>query len=129
MFRTYTKKGIVIAREEKAPYKLLLSPGAYGKNHIDKPDGEIVRSEIAGILAGYDGPDYDHVYGSLDCGSGKRMRPENRVFFRSQDDAIILGYRPCLNCSRTRVPEYLERKKDLGIKYTTWDSKQLKRHK
>ncbi|HWZ04776.1 MAG TPA: Ada metal-binding domain-containing protein [Mucilaginibacter sp.] len=38
------------------------------------------------------------IYGTLNCSSGKRMKPENRVFFSSETEAIALGYRPCGHC-------------------------------
>jgi methylphosphotriester-DNA--protein-cysteine methyltransferase len=40
------------------------------------------------------------VYGTLRCGSGKRMKISNRVFFENEKEAITLGYRPCGNCMR-----------------------------
>lgn len=40
------------------------------------------------------------IYGTLKCKSGKRMNRENRVFFKTEQDAISLGYRPCGNCMR-----------------------------
>jgi methylphosphotriester-DNA--protein-cysteine methyltransferase len=40
------------------------------------------------------------IYGTLSCGSGKRMKQSNRVFFESEKEAIELGYRPCGNCMR-----------------------------
>ncbi|MDJ1504728.1 Ada metal-binding domain-containing protein [Xanthocytophaga agilis] len=40
------------------------------------------------------------IYGTLHCASGKRMKRENRVFFRSEEDAITHGYRPCAHCMR-----------------------------
>jgi methylphosphotriester-DNA--protein-cysteine methyltransferase len=43
------------------------------------------------------------IYGLLQCQSGKRMKRENRVFFTSENEAIIHNYRPCGNCMR---PEY-----------------------
>lgn len=46
------------------------------------------------------------IYGSLKCRSGKRMKPENRVFFESENEAVGQGYRPCGNC--------------MGIKYKNW---------
>ena len=42
------------------------------------------------------------VYGTLRCGSGKRMKRSNRVFFGDEKEAIALGYRPCGNCLRKR---------------------------
>lgn len=41
------------------------------------------------------------IYGTLDCKSGKRMKKENRVFFRTEEQAKTQGYRPCGHCMRT----------------------------
>ncbi|WP_461104404.1 Ada metal-binding domain-containing protein [Spirosoma koreense] len=38
------------------------------------------------------------IYGRLDCRAGKRMKVENRVFFRNESEAVELGYRPCAVC-------------------------------
>ena len=38
------------------------------------------------------------IYGKLNCASGKRMKIENRVFFKNEEEAIAFGYRPCGNC-------------------------------
>lgn len=38
------------------------------------------------------------IFGRLDCWSGKKMFHENRVFFATLRDAVLLGYRPCRNC-------------------------------
>ncbi len=38
------------------------------------------------------------IYGRLSCGSGKRMKTENRVFFADEQEAIVAGYRPCGHC-------------------------------
>jgi len=40
------------------------------------------------------------IYGSLSCRSGKRMKKERRVFFESEEEAILLDYRPCAHCMR-----------------------------
>jgi hypothetical protein len=40
------------------------------------------------------------VYGLLTCTSGKRMKKENRVFFKNETEAIQLGFRPCGHCLR-----------------------------
>ena len=48
------------------------------------------------------------IYGTLNCSSGKRMKIENRVFFKSAEEAIDEGYRPCGHCMRE---EYLRWKK------------------
>ncbi len=41
------------------------------------------------------------IYGVLSCRSGKRMKRENRVFFVSEEEATINGYRPCAHCMRS----------------------------
>ena len=41
-----------------------------------------------------------NIYGRLNCRSGKRMKKENRVFFRSENEAIQTGFRPCGHCMR-----------------------------
>lgn len=38
------------------------------------------------------------IYGRLDCRTGKRMKPENRVFFSCEAEAVTFGYRPCAVC-------------------------------
>ena len=40
------------------------------------------------------------IYGLLTCKSGKRMKKENRVFFKNETEAIQLGFRPCGHCQR-----------------------------
>jgi len=38
------------------------------------------------------------IYGKLDCRSGKRMNKQNRIFFVSEKEAQLTGYRPCGIC-------------------------------
>lgn len=38
------------------------------------------------------------IYGLLTCGSGKRMKRDNRAFFKNITEAITNGYRPCGHC-------------------------------
>ena len=40
------------------------------------------------------------IYGTLHCKSGKRMKTENRVFFRDESEARKNGFRPCGHCMR-----------------------------
>ena len=42
------------------------------------------------------------IYGTLKCTSGKRMRKENRIFFRSEKEAMENGFRPCGHCMRSK---------------------------
>lgn len=46
------------------------------------------------------------IYGTLSCSSGKRMKPANRVFFETEDEAIRAGYRPCGHCMREKHRAY-----------------------
>lgn len=47
------------------------------------------------------------IYGLLKCTSGKRMKKENRVFFRSVDEAHQHGYRPCGHCLKTAYKQWI----------------------
>ncbi|KRT15728.1 metal-binding protein [Pedobacter ginsenosidimutans] len=47
------------------------------------------------------------IYGLLKCTSGKRMKKENRVFFRSVDEALQHGYRPCGHCLKTAYKQWI----------------------
>ncbi|WP_461112390.1 Ada metal-binding domain-containing protein [Spirosoma jeollabukense] len=38
------------------------------------------------------------IYGRLNCRTGRRMKPANRVFFRDETEAVAQGYRPCAVC-------------------------------
>jgi methylphosphotriester-DNA--protein-cysteine methyltransferase len=40
------------------------------------------------------------IYGRLECASGKRLLRQNRVFFRSEQEALVQDYRPCRHCMR-----------------------------
>ena len=40
------------------------------------------------------------IYGTLGCASGKRMKRENRVFFKSDTEARKMGFRPCGHCMK-----------------------------
>lgn len=42
------------------------------------------------------------IYGTLNCSSGKRMKVENRVFFKGESEAILAGFRPCGHCMREK---------------------------
>ncbi|GFD81191.1 hypothetical protein KUL118_40530 [Tenacibaculum sp. KUL118] len=50
------------------------------------------------------------IYGTLQCKSGKRMKTQNRVFFKSEKEAIENDYRPCGHC--------------MTDKYKLWKAKQ-----
>ncbi|MFA6603843.1 MAG: Ada metal-binding domain-containing protein [Patescibacteria group bacterium] len=66
-------------------------------------DGRTISSRQPWRYAGWR---LGKIFGRLDCASGRRMKPENRVFFLTWDDAIAAGYRPCKNCRPTPSDRY-----------------------
>jgi methylphosphotriester-DNA--protein-cysteine methyltransferase len=68
------------------------------------PHSDITVDELRGLLESgavtLAGNRKLKIYGLLTCGSGKRMKKENRVFFADQQEALRAGYRPCGNCMR-----------------------------
>jgi methylphosphotriester-DNA--protein-cysteine methyltransferase len=46
------------------------------------------------------------LYGRLVCRTGKRMKVENRVFFKDEIEAIEHGYRPCAVCLPEKYKEW-----------------------
>jgi methylphosphotriester-DNA--protein-cysteine methyltransferase len=46
------------------------------------------------------------IYGRLNCGSGKRMKMKNRVFFTTEKEAIGEGYRACGHCMKEAYKEW-----------------------
>jgi methylphosphotriester-DNA--protein-cysteine methyltransferase len=40
------------------------------------------------------------IYGKLNCWSGKRMKRENRIFFKNEGEAMKHGFRPCGHCMK-----------------------------
>ena len=43
------------------------------------------------------------IYGTLHCKSGKRMKTQNRVFFKSEKEAKENHYRPCGHCMKNKL--------------------------
>lgn len=46
------------------------------------------------------------IYGRLSCRSGKRMKPQNRVFFISEKEAQQHNYRPCGHCLKAAYKKW-----------------------
>jgi len=46
------------------------------------------------------------IYGKLHCTSGKRMLKENRIFFKTEGEALRSGFRPCGHCLRSRYLQW-----------------------
>jgi methylphosphotriester-DNA--protein-cysteine methyltransferase len=46
------------------------------------------------------------IYGRLNCASGKKMKEKNRVFFKSEMEAIDSGFRPCGHCMNREFQQW-----------------------
>jgi methylphosphotriester-DNA--protein-cysteine methyltransferase len=46
------------------------------------------------------------IYGTLHCAYGKRMKADNRVFFSSEKEAQLHGYRPCGHCLKSAYQKW-----------------------
>ncbi|MGJ1432448.1 Ada metal-binding domain-containing protein [Sphingobacterium spiritivorum] len=76
--------------------------------HSTYEDGE-VRSKIRTAEICFAGHVKLKIYGKLSCGSGKRMLRKNRVFFASEKEAQLSGYRPCGHCMRNEFVKWKNR--------------------
>jgi hypothetical protein len=61
-----------------------------------------VRRLVLNRTIGLGGNIPGKIYGRLSCSSGKKMKAENRIFFRNEEEAIAAGYRPCARCMREK---------------------------
>jgi methylphosphotriester-DNA--protein-cysteine methyltransferase len=79
----------------------MIDHGALGKSSFAR--SRKLALMIRNGALGFGGNKKLKIYGRLDCRSGKRMKVSNRVFFKSELEAIDAGYRPCGNCMRRRL--------------------------
>ncbi|MGC5743588.1 Ada metal-binding domain-containing protein [Chryseobacterium sp. NFX27] len=63
---------------------------------------DVLRSRIRSGEIKFGGNRRLKIYGMLHCSSGKRMKQENRVFFKSEKEAIENKYRPCGHCMKAK---------------------------
>ena len=74
--------------------------------HIDITDRDlIIKIKQKEICLG--GSQKLKIYGTLQCKSGKRIKRENRVFFKSENEAIKAGYRPCGSCMKKDYKKWI----------------------
>lgn len=74
------------------------------------PDGRSYRSRTPGL---YGGNKWNHLYGTFTCQSAletiaKGGYVRNRVFFATEADAILAGYRPCGTCMNKQYRKWLK---------------------
>ncbi|WP_158799666.1 Ada metal-binding domain-containing protein [Pedobacter sp. L105] len=77
-----------------------------GKDEAERKKnvGSLIRSGAI-ALGGYKKA---KIYGLLSCSSGKRMKIENRIFFKNEAEALKLAYRPCGNCLPAKYKKWKE---------------------
>lgn len=64
-----------------------------------KPASPEQNSSIGNIKTEYIGNSSSHIFHKSDCGSVATMKEENKVFFKSRDEAVNVGYAPCKRCN------------------------------
>ena len=57
-----------------------------------------LRQKIKNRSIQYAGNSRLKIFGLLNCSSGKRMKKENRIFFKTETEALAAGFRPCGHC-------------------------------
>ncbi len=80
-------------------------------HHIDMGPTVEERKKAIGALirkgkVKFGGYKKTKIYGLLTCSSGKRMKVENRVFFKDETEAFNSGYRPCGHCMREEYKQW-----------------------
>jgi Metal binding domain of Ada len=68
--------------------------------------GKVLRESIRYKLITLDGNIKLKIYGKLNCTSGKRMKKESRVFFKSEEEAKQQGFRPCWHCLQSEYKKW-----------------------
>jgi methylphosphotriester-DNA--protein-cysteine methyltransferase len=65
-------------------------------------DSDERKRQVASLIRSgkirFGGYKKNKIYGLLNCSSGKRMKVENRVFFKDENEALEAAYRPCAHC-------------------------------
>ena len=88
----------------------MISHASLGSN--DEERSTQVRLLIAKGKIKWGGYKLKRIYGTLDCATGKRMKVENRVFFRSETEAVQAGYRPCGHCMKNQYHKWKAKQKN-----------------
>ena len=57
-----------------------------------------LRQKIKNRSILYAGNSRLKIFGLLSCSSGQRMKKENRMFFKTETEALAVGFRPCGHC-------------------------------
>ena len=81
--------------------------------HKNIPD-VLLRSKIRSGEICFAGNVNLKIYGLLRCACGKRMKRVNRVFFRTEGEALEQDYRPCGCCLKAAYKRWKEGKRVHG---------------
>jgi methylphosphotriester-DNA--protein-cysteine methyltransferase len=68
--------------------------------------GSDLRSKIRQQEIRFGGNRRLKIYGTLSCGSGEKMKKENRVFFSTEEEALQNKYRPCGHCMKEQYEKW-----------------------
>ncbi|MCJ7932213.1 MAG: metal-binding protein [Chryseobacterium sp.] len=74
-------------------------------HHSQLSDAEL-RSKIHSQEIHFGGNKKLKIYGLLGCNAGKRMKRENRIFFISEQEAVLNNYRPCGLCMKEKYKKW-----------------------
>ena len=69
-------------------------------------DNETLLKKIKHKEIVFGGNRHLKIYGTIHCKSGKRMKKENRVFFKTAAQAKMHGYRPCGHCLKIEYKKW-----------------------
>jgi methylphosphotriester-DNA--protein-cysteine methyltransferase len=70
-------------------------------HHSEISDSEL-KSKIRRQEICFGGYKKGKIYGLLNCSSGKKMKKENRIFFKDETEALANDYRPCGHCMKEK---------------------------
>jgi len=65
-----------------------------------------LKAKIKGKEILFGGNQKLKIYGLLACKSGKRMKRGTRVFFVSEQEALLHNYRPCGHCMKEKYEKW-----------------------
>ncbi len=77
--------------------------------HKDLQRSEMLRM-IRQHMIQYAGNARLKIFGQLNCAAGRRMKTENRVFFKETKEALSAGFRPCARCMPKQYRAWRKRK-------------------
>ena len=65
----------------------------------DVKPAESSDENITDLSTAYIGNANSHIFHNSDCSSANTMKEENKIFFKSREEAVNGGYTPCKRCN------------------------------